>query len=189
MIKTLRILCTIFFAYILQTSALPRFTMLQMQPDILLCTLVVLTLDGDRYRGFCAGSIIGLLMDAMVAQLPFLYIVVYPLFGYAAASISPALLKRMPHAKAAERSASASSKRFLRLTALITTALLALTYETILTVYRYLNGVDVTLFSIGRSLRFTLYTTIAAFFIRFYVHFCMTVTIRRNRGGQSPASG
>ena len=183
--KALRILAAIFFAYIVQTTVLTRFTMLRMQPDILLCVLVVLTLDGDRYKGFCAGAVTGLLMDAMVGQLPFLYIIIYPLFGYSAARISPALQSRLPRAKRADKP-SASPKRSGLPATLITVALLSLFYETILLVYRYLNGVDVTLDSIGRMLQFALSTTVAAFFVRFYVRFCLAFPIRRGGGRQSP---
>ncbi|MCL2544853.1 MAG: rod shape-determining protein MreD [Clostridia bacterium] len=178
--KSLRILLLILTAYILQTVILPRFTMLGMQPDVLLAVLVWLTADGDRYLGFCTGAVMGLIMDAMVGQLPFLYLLAYPIMGYASARLTPAIVRRLPLPK---RQGKRLPLAFLyRYVPLITAAAMALLYEFALMVYRYLSGVDLTLAILGRMLQFVLYSTIAAFFARFPVRFVMTAGKGRGRG-------
>jgi len=177
--KTLRILFLILTAYILQTVIMPRFTMLSMQPDVLLAVLVWLTADGDRYIGFCVGAVMGLIMDAMVGLLPFLYLFAYPIMGYAAARLTPAITRRLPLPK--RQGKRLPLEVLYRYVPLITAAAMAMLYEFALMVYRYLSGVDVTLASIGRMLTYVLYSTIAAFFGRFLVRFVMTAGKGRGR--------
>jgi len=182
--KTLRILLLILTAYILQTVILPRFTMLSIQPDILLAVLVWLTADGERYAGFCIGAVMGLIMDAMVGLLPFLYLLAYPIMGYASARLTPAIARKLPLPK--ERRKRLSLEWLYRYVPLITAALMALLYEFALLVYRYLSGVDTTLAVFARMMGYVLYSTIAAFFGRFLVRFMLTVgkdRARKSGGG------
>ena len=176
--KTLRILLLILIAYILQTVILPRVAMLRIQPDALLAVLVWLTADGERYNGFCVGAVMGLIMDAMVGVLPFLYLLAYPIMGYAAARLTPAITRRLPMPKGRRRNLQEYLYRYVPL---ITAAAMALLYESALLVYRYLNGVDVTLAILARMMAYTMYTTIAAFLGRFLVRFVMTAGKRRAR--------
>ncbi len=180
---TFRITLAILLSYILQTSVLPRVLTLDIQPDIMLATLVVLTLNGDRYRGFCAGACVGLLMDAMIGTLPVLYLLTYPLVGYAAATISPQLFMRLPEPKRFKK--LVTPKLFAQFIPMVTAALLSTVFEIVLMVYRYLNSVDVTFFLISRMLRATLYTAIATFFIQYIVQFVMTISFRRAAGETS----
>ena len=177
--KTLRLLLLILIAYILQTAIMPRFTMLRMQPDILLAVLVWLCADGERYTGFCAGAVMGLIMDAMVGLLPFLYLLAYPIMGYASARLTPAIARMLPLSKGRRRRFPV--ERLYRYVPLISAMLMALLYEFALMVYRYLSGVDVTLFIFTRMMISVLYTTIAAFFARFLVRFVMTAGSGRVR--------
>jgi len=177
--KSLRVLLLILTAYILQTVILPRFTMLSMQPDVLLAVLVWLTADGDRYLGFCTGAVMGLIMDAMVGLLPFLYLLAYPIMGYASARLTPAIARRLPLPK--RQGKRLPLELLHRYVPLITAAAMATLYEFALMVYRYLSGVDLTLAILGRMLQFVLYSTIAAFFGRFLVRFVMAAGKGRNR--------
>ena len=184
--KTLRILILIVTAYILHAVILPRVLMMAIQPDVMLAVLVWLTADGDRYTGFCVGSIIGLILDAMVGVLPFVYLLAYPIMGYASARLTPVLFDRLPRPKPKKAGKFLSMKRFFQLIPSITAAAMALLYEFALMVYRYLNGVDVTLDTVGRIFRYALYTAIAAFFAQFYVRYVMTHK-RARKGEKEPA--
>jgi len=146
----------------------------------LLAVLVWLTADGDRYIGFCVGSLMGLIMDAMVGLLPFLYLLAYPIMGYASARLTPAIVGRLPLPR--ERSKLRPIGFLYRFVPLVTAAFMALLFEIALMVYRYLSGVDVTLDSIGRMARSILYTAVAAFFARFFVRFAMSYGRARVRG-------
>lgn len=170
--KPLRILGLILAAYIVQTTILPRFTILEIQPDVLLAVLVWLSAKGDRYTGFCVGAVMGLIMDATVGVLPFLYLLAYPVMGYASARLTPLLADKLPHP--GKTSKLLSLKRFFQLVPSLTAAIMALIYEFVLVVYRYLNGVNVTFSLIGRTLRYALYTAVAAFFAQFLVRLVMT---------------
>jgi cell shape-determining protein MreD len=179
MIKTLRLLGIILFAYIAQTTILPRVAPLMVRPDLVLAVLVALTVDGDRYLGFCAGATIGLLLDTMVGWLPFLYLIAYPLIGYFSARLTPWLVRRMPMPRRLE--ALLTPKRFRRVAPMLTALVLALFYELALMVYRYLNGVDVTFGAVSMVLRSALYTGLAVFPAQFYVRLWMRAFRRRKR--------
>ncbi|MCL2810480.1 MAG: hypothetical protein FWD25_01130 [Clostridia bacterium] len=176
--RTLRILLLILTVYILQTVIMPRFTMLPIQPDLLLAVLVWLTADGDRYLGFCVGSIMGLIMDAMVGILPFLYLLAYPIMGYGAARLTPAITRRLPLPKGKRRRLLEFLYRYVPI---ITAIAMASLYEFALMVYRYLNGVDMTLAVFGRMTAYVFYSAIAAFLGRFLVRFVITAGRDRNR--------
>jgi len=176
--KTLRVLLLILIAYLLQTVFAPRFTMLPIQPDILLAVLVWLTADGDRYLGFCVGAMMGLIMDAMVGILPFLYLLAYPIMGYASARLTPAITRRLPLPKGKRRKLLEYLCRYVPL---FTAVAMASLYEFALMVYRYLNGVDMTLAVFGRMAAYVFYSTVAAFLCRYLVRFVMTAGGGRNR--------
>ena len=181
--KTFRVLLLILIAYILQTVIMPRFTMLPIQPDLLLAVLVWLTADGDRYLGFCVGAMMGLIMDAMVGLLPFLYLLAYPIMGYASARITPAITRRLPLPKGKRRHLLEYLYRYIPL---MTAVLMASLYEFALMVYRYLNGVDMTFAVFGRMVAYVLYSTVAAFLSRYLVRFVMTVGRGRKRKSDNP---
>jgi len=182
--KTLRITLIILTAYILQTVIMPRFTMLPIQPDIMLAVLVWITADGERYTGFCVGAVMGLIMDTNVGVLPLLYLLAYPIMGYGSARLTPAITRRLPLPKGRHRNLLDYLYRYVPL---LTAAAMAALYEFALMVYRYLNGVDVTLAILARMLAYVVYTAIAALLGRYLVRFMLTARKGRARKGDAAA--
>ncbi len=185
MVKTLRLLALTLAAYIVQTILLPRFNPLEVQPDVLLAVLVWITADGDRYVGFCIGAVMGLMMDAMIGVLPFLYLVSYPVMGYACARLTPLLMDRLPRPKFSGK--WITLKRFFQLIPSLTAVIMALLFQLVLVLYRYLNGVDVSFASTGIILQYMINTAIAAFIAQFVVRLVMRK--RKPRAQQKQTAG
>ena len=188
--RFLRILGLLLSLYILQTTVLPRVTSLSVRPDLLLCLIVALTLDGDRVMGYNMGAAVGLLMDAMVGQLAFLYLIAYPLMGFFASRLSPWITEHLPDAKKKrsdrKQMVLLGSIHVRDLTPAITAGFLTAMYESALLVYRYLNGVDITWRPVGIMLRSALYTAISAFFVQYIVRFSLRPRTKRKQRGERP---
>ncbi|MDR3051023.1 MAG: rod shape-determining protein MreD [Oscillospiraceae bacterium] len=165
--KGVRMVLAVFATYIIQTTFLPYFTFLPIKPDLLAAILAYYTMEGDTYTGFCLGAALGLLMDAMVGELPIFYLLMYPLMGYASARLARLLIARF----------SGRRQRIFHPT-LLCAAMVAL-YEALTLSYIYLNGVDVTLVLVLRSARGVLYSAAAALPVYYMANFIMHHTRKK----------
>ena len=172
--KTLRMLLIVLMAYFLQTIVVVRLSFLSVKPDVLAVTLVILAmLENDTFIGFCLGAATALLLDAMVGSMDYLYLVLYPLMGYAAAKLVNLLYANWPGAKLFYASALS--------------AFCILLFEAVVLTYIYLTGSDLTLSLFGLSLRSIVYSAVLAFPFQFVVRYALRVRLWPRRRAALPA--
>ncbi len=148
--------------YLIQTCVMTYLPVGGVYGSVILAYLGVVIVSCGRKGAFCASSMMGILCEAMLSNLPGLYIICYPvltmLLAQGLADQSERQLER--------RSLTRPDKRHVQMRPIVRIALsvifLSLSFQVIYLAYGYLNGVELTAGHIGRALGQTLYTLVLA---------------------------
>ena len=83
--RGLKALVITFLAYLVQVCVMPYLPINGVSGSVVFAVIAVLTVSCGKKYAFCASCLIGMMMEAMVANVPGLYVIAYPVIAMLAA--------------------------------------------------------------------------------------------------------
>lgn len=180
MFRICKMLLALLIAYAAQTTLLPYFKMWGSVPDLLLCTLISLSIHAGEtserailriFMGLCFGLFVSLILEATYRGAPGLTTVIHVVAGVYAAVTPVHVYKRLE-----QRAMGKKARK--RLQAVIPSLLIAggaLASEALHVAYIYLTGVDLTFLHLFRIV----YSTVTAFALGLVGHRLLAQWVER----------
>ncbi len=172
LIKGLKVLFLTLFAYLFQACAMQYFAIDSVTPSLIFCTLAIFTVSLGKKYTFCASCIIGILMESMLSNVPAMYAIAFPVIGMLGAQAFADRSERQRE-KRLEQQMNLQKKgrglmqhlsrgRMVEMPALLRIPLCAmmmdLIWHTVMCVYMYLIGTDISLVNFTRLFSGVMYT-------------------------------
>lgn len=181
--KGLKVLLLTLLAYLTQVCVMQYFSIGGVVGSVPFAWLAILVVSYGKKYGFCASCLIGILMECMLANVPVLYLVAYPIITMLCAQVFADMSERERQRR---RTAGAKkSKRETDLPVLIRipccAAMMSLILETVLCAYLYLIGVEITFQHAGRVLLAVLYTAGLALGLMVPLRYMLSMYPRRRK--------
>ena len=148
-------------AYLIQVCVMKHLSLSGVSGSVLFAVLSVLTVSYGKKYAFCAACIIGMLMESMLANVPAMYVIAYPVITMLCAQKFADMTDRQRE----RRRMLAQGRRKMRegdlpahLRILLCACLMDLILNIAYCIYFYLIGVDISLYHAGRIIGNALYT-------------------------------
>lgn len=148
LIKGLKVLFLTLFAYLFQACAMQYFAIGGVTASLPFVTLAVFVVSLGKKYAFCASCIIGICMECMLANVPALYLIAYPVITMLCAQLFADLTERQRERRLSDHQGKTifSRLRQKEMPALMRIPLCALLmdliWHTVMCVYMYLIGVE-----------------------------------------------
>ena len=181
-LKLLKVLMTILFFYLVQTSVMPHLRIFGVMPNLLMVAVAIMTVSFGKQYAFITGAVIGIMLEAMAVSIPLYYVIIYPVLALLCAQVFADMsdVKReMRRIREAQRQSEAAAeikapyaRRRIRLSfrrhspydlephlrILLNALMLTALYEGIMLIYVALGGVSVGFSHIRRAFVTVVYT-------------------------------
>lgn len=164
-IKGLKVLFLTLFAYLFQACAMHYFAIGGVMASLPFATLAVFVVSLGKKYAFCASCIIGICTECMLANVPAMYLIAYPVITMLCAQLFADLSDRQRERRFNDHKGQNLFSRLRRkeLPPLLRIPLCAtvmdLIWHVIMCVYLYLIGVELEFSHFSRLFRSVLYTT------------------------------
>lgn len=164
LIKGLKVLFLTLFAYLFQACAMQYFAAGGVTASLPFVVLAVFVVSLGKKYAFCASCIIGICAECMLANIPVLYLLAYPVITMLCAQLFADLTERQRERRLNDHKGKNifSRLRQKEMPALMRIPLCALLmdliWHTVMCVYMYLIGVELDFGHFSRLFRAVLYT-------------------------------
>lgn len=164
LIKGLKVLFLTLFAYLFQACAMQYFAIGGVTASLPFVTLAVFVVSLGKKYAFCASCIIGICTECMLANVPALYLIAYPVITMLCAQLFADLTERQRERRLSDHQGKTifSRLRQKEMPALMRIPLCALLmdliWHTVMCVYMYLIGVELDFSHFSRLFRAVVYT-------------------------------
>ena len=164
LIKGLKVLFLTLFAYLFQACAMQYFAIGGVTASLPFVTLAVFVVSLGKKYAFCASCIIGICTECMLANVPALYLIAYPVITMLCAQLFADLTERQRERRLSDHQGKTifSRLRQKEMPALMRIPLCALLmdliWHTVMCVYMYLIGVELDFGHFSRLFRAVVYT-------------------------------
>lgn len=164
LIKGLKVLFLTLFAYLFQACAMHYFAAGGVTASLPFVVLAVFVVSLGKKYAFCASCIIGICAECMLANIPALYLLAYPVITMLCAQLFADLTERQRERRLNDHKGKNifSRLRQKEMPALMRIPLCALLmdliWHTVMCVYMYLIGVELDFGHFSRLFRAVLYT-------------------------------
>ena len=151
-------------AYLIQVCVMKHLSLSGVSGSVLFAVLSVLTVSYGKKYAFCASCIIGMLMESMLANVPAMYVLAYPVITMLCAQLFADLTERQRERRLSDHQGKTifSRLRQKEMPALMRIPLCALLmdliWHTVMCVYMYLIGVELDFSHFSRLFRAVVYT-------------------------------
>lgn len=163
-IKGLKVLFLTLFSYLFQVCAMQYLAIGSVTASLPFVTLAVFVVSLGKKYAFCASCIIGMLMECMLSNVPAMYVIAYPVITMICAQLFADLSDRQRERRINSNNGKNlfSRLRQKEMPALLRIPLCAivmdLIWHTVMCVYMYLIGVEISFIHISRLFSGMLYT-------------------------------
>ena len=156
--KAIRGFLMIFFAYLLQVTAVPDMAVFGVSPNLLISVIAISTVAYSRKAAFCLAAMTGILTETMIPGMPGISIVLYPALGFVGSVIFSDKSERKIEEEIASGKPGKNKNPLLR--TLLCAAGIAFVFQVIYVAYAYLVSMDITVNLVLLSLFDVGYTTV-----------------------------
>ncbi len=169
-IKGLKVIFLTLFAYLFQACAMQYLTFNSVTASLPFVTLAVFTVTLGKKYTFCASCVIGILMECMLATVPAMYLIAYPVIAMLCAQAFADRNERQREKRLEKRMNSKNKKsrplffkwRQTDMPATVRIPLCAmlmdLIWHIVMCIYMYLIGVEISFVHFTRLFTGVLYT-------------------------------
>lgn len=187
--RPLKALAMALLAYLLDVCVMPYLTINQVSGSVSFAMIAIVTVSYGKKAGFCMGAVIGILMEAMLASVHVLYLLLYPVIAALCAQFFGDMSERQR-----ERRHTVDNKRrqddlapAIRIP--LCAALSSLLMNIVLVVYGYLSGFGITFVQFYRTFVAVIYTVVIAVVlmlpVRYFLGIYGTRKERRQKRGET----
>lgn len=174
-------------AYLFQVCVMQHLSILGMSASLLFTVLAILTVSYGKKYAFCAACIIGMLMESMLANVPAMYVIAYPVITMLCAQKFADMTDRQRE----RRRMLTQGRRRMRegdlpahLRILLCACLMDLILNVAFCIYFYLIGVDISLYHIGKIIGNSLYTGVLTLLLMVPIRYFLGMYPRRKKEEQ-----
>jgi len=154
----------VFAAYLLQVCVVPYLKIADVAPNMLVAVIAIYVVVGGKLAAFCAGAVLGILMETMVSALPLIHVIMYPVLALLGGQFFADWSIKQ---RAVKYEAKKGPQMIPLLRTILCAALLSFLAEVVMVFYLVLSGAGLTIGHLLKALLAVLYTCVAT--LAFYL--------------------